>query len=111
MTASEIQQHLRGLSSPEGVAMAARFFKTGPGQYGEGDILLGLRDEVMHRLSKPAAARAPRQRTGRSELDCHKGPTTRAKAATVANRRCFGPRAPSEQLPWTGNHAGKLPDD
>jgi 3-methyladenine DNA glycosylase AlkD len=32
--------------------MAARFFKSGPGQYGEGDILLGLRAEVMHRLSK-----------------------------------------------------------
>jgi 3-methyladenine DNA glycosylase AlkD len=52
MTASEIQKHLRGLSSPESAATAARFFKTGPGQYGEGDILLGLRAEVMHRLSK-----------------------------------------------------------
>jgi 3-methyladenine DNA glycosylase AlkD len=52
MTASEIQNHLRGLSSPEAAARAARFFKSGPGQYGEGDILLGLRAEVMHRLSK-----------------------------------------------------------
>jgi 3-methyladenine DNA glycosylase AlkD len=52
MTASEIQERLRGLGSPEAAAMAARFFKSGPGQYGEGDILLGLRAEVMHRLSK-----------------------------------------------------------
>jgi 3-methyladenine DNA glycosylase AlkD len=52
MKASEIQHRLRGLSSPEGAAMAARFFKTGPGQYGEGDILLGLPAEIMHRLSK-----------------------------------------------------------
>ena len=52
MTASEIQKRLRGLSSPEAAAMAARFFKSGPGQYGEGDILLGLRADVMHRRSK-----------------------------------------------------------
>jgi 3-methyladenine DNA glycosylase AlkD len=52
MTVSEIQKRLRGLGSPEAAAMAARFFKTGPGQYGEKDILLGLRAEVMHRMSK-----------------------------------------------------------
>jgi 3-methyladenine DNA glycosylase AlkD len=52
MTVSEIQERLRGLGSPEAAAMAARFFKTGPGQYAERDILLGLRAEVMHRLSK-----------------------------------------------------------
>ena len=32
--------------------MAARFFKTGPGQYGEGDIFLGLRAKEMHQMSK-----------------------------------------------------------
>src|SRR4051794_541232 len=52
MTASEIQKRLRGLGSPEAAAMASRFFKTGPGHYGEKDILLGLRAEAMHRLSK-----------------------------------------------------------
>ena len=52
MTASDIQKRLRALGSPEAAAMAARFFKSGPGQYGEGDILLGLSAEVMHRLSK-----------------------------------------------------------
>lgn len=29
-----------------------RFFKTGPGQYGEGDIFLGLGAAVMHQLAK-----------------------------------------------------------
>jgi 3-methyladenine DNA glycosylase AlkD len=52
MTAREIQDRLRGLGSPEAAAMAARFFKTGPGQYGEGDVFLGLRAAEMHRLAR-----------------------------------------------------------
>jgi 3-methyladenine DNA glycosylase AlkD len=52
MTAAEIQQQLRKFGSPEATAQAARFFKMGPGQYGEGDIFLGLSAETMHRLSK-----------------------------------------------------------
>jgi 3-methyladenine DNA glycosylase AlkD len=52
MTAQSIQEHLRSLSSPEAAAAAARFFKTGPGQYAEGDIFLGLRAAVMHDLAK-----------------------------------------------------------
>jgi 3-methyladenine DNA glycosylase AlkD len=52
MTSRTIQEHLRSLSSPEAAAQAARYFKTGPGQYGEGDIFLGLRAAVMHRLAK-----------------------------------------------------------
>jgi 3-methyladenine DNA glycosylase AlkD len=58
MTAREIQERLRGLGSPEAAAQAARYFKTGPGQYGEGDIFLGLRVPVMHRLAKEYGALA-----------------------------------------------------
>jgi 3-methyladenine DNA glycosylase AlkD len=52
MTAREVQDRLRELGSPEAAALAARFFKTGAGQYSEGDIFLGLRAAVMHGLSK-----------------------------------------------------------
>jgi 3-methyladenine DNA glycosylase AlkD len=61
MTASEVQQQLRGLSSAEAAAGAARFFKTGPGQYGEGDIFLGLNAQTMHRLSKEHAGLSLRE--------------------------------------------------
>jgi 3-methyladenine DNA glycosylase AlkD len=55
-TAREIQENLRGLGSPEAAGFAARYFKTGPGQYGEGDIFLGLRAAVMHRLAREHGA-------------------------------------------------------
>jgi 3-methyladenine DNA glycosylase AlkD len=52
MTASEIHARLQSLGNPESAAFAARYFKTGPGEYGEGDIFLGLRARVMHALAK-----------------------------------------------------------
>jgi 3-methyladenine DNA glycosylase AlkD len=52
MTAHKVQARLRSLSSPEAAALAARFFKSGPGQYGEGDVFLGLPAAVMHALAK-----------------------------------------------------------
>jgi 3-methyladenine DNA glycosylase AlkD len=52
MTTGEIQDCLRALGNPEAAAFAARYFKTGPGQYGAGDVFLGLRAPVMHALAK-----------------------------------------------------------
>lgn len=52
MTAREIQDRLRVLGNPEAAAFAARYFKTGPGQYGEGDVFLGLRVPAMRTLAK-----------------------------------------------------------
>ena len=43
MTAEEIQSHLQALADPERANISQWFFKTGPGQYGEGDIFLGIR--------------------------------------------------------------------
>ena len=42
MSIEEIRARLKSLANPERAAFAARYFKTGPGQYGEGDVFLGL---------------------------------------------------------------------
>jgi 3-methyladenine DNA glycosylase AlkD len=52
MTACTLQEQLRSLSRPENAALAARYFKTGPGQYGEGEVFLGIRAAEMHNLAK-----------------------------------------------------------
>jgi len=38
----DIQQALRNMADPEIAAHSRRFFKTGEGQYGEGDVFLGI---------------------------------------------------------------------
>jgi hypothetical protein len=38
----ELQNELQTLGSPEKAAFLSRFFKTGEGQYGEGDLFLGV---------------------------------------------------------------------
>jgi hypothetical protein len=47
-----IQSQLVSLSNPDDAVFLQRFFKTGPGQYGEGDIFRGIRVPVLRRLSR-----------------------------------------------------------
>lgn len=50
MTAKEIHNRLAALANPEHATILQRFFKTGPGQYGEGDIFIGIRVPVLRKL-------------------------------------------------------------
>jgi 3-methyladenine DNA glycosylase AlkD len=52
MTAADAKKKLNSLASPDLAKSAARFFKTGPGQYGEGDIFIGVKVPVLRNLAR-----------------------------------------------------------
>jgi len=52
MTAQKIQKRLRQFASTEKSQLLQRFFKTGPGEYGEGDIFLGVVVPDIRRVAK-----------------------------------------------------------
>jgi 3-methyladenine DNA glycosylase AlkD len=70
-TAHEIQARLRELGSPEAAAFAARYFKTGPGQYGEGDVFLGIRVPVLRRVARECHATPMRELLKLLSSDVH----------------------------------------
>jgi 3-methyladenine DNA glycosylase AlkD len=47
-----IEQKIRKLGNRSVAAQSARFFKTGKGEYGEGDLFLGIRVPVIRKLVK-----------------------------------------------------------
>ena len=49
-TANEIVARLRALGDPEHARFVAGYFRTGPGEYAEGDRFLGIRVPVLRRL-------------------------------------------------------------
>ncbi len=50
-TAARISKRLEALASPEAAQFAQRFFKTGAGEYGEGDLFRGIRVPLLRKLS------------------------------------------------------------
>jgi len=55
LNAKQIQHEFRKLQNAEDARHLARFFKTGPGDYGEGDIFLGIRVPAIRRFMKKYA--------------------------------------------------------
>ena len=52
MTAAKVREALRDLASDEKADSASRFFKTGPGQYGEGDRFIGVTVPEQRRVAR-----------------------------------------------------------
>lgn len=57
----QLRESLRRVSSPERAAVSARFFKTGPGEYGEGDKFLGATVPDVRKLVRDGQALKPRE--------------------------------------------------
>ena len=52
MNASIVKQRIRELGQPKDAVLLQRYFKTGPGEYGEGDIFVGLKVPAIRQLVK-----------------------------------------------------------
>jgi|ERR1700754_2634275 len=61
MTATTIRAKLKSLGNPERAEMSKRYFKTGPGQYGEGDIFYGNNAAEVRGLAREYQAMAEDQ--------------------------------------------------
>jgi 3-methyladenine DNA glycosylase AlkD len=48
----EMQTQLAGLADPRDAGFLQRYFKTGPGQYGEGDLFRGIRVPALRKLAR-----------------------------------------------------------
>ncbi len=52
MTSNNIRKQLQELSDTEHAAVSQKFFKTGPGEYGEGDLFFGIRVPTLRKLAE-----------------------------------------------------------
>lgn len=52
MTAKDLQNVLEAMSDPDRATHCQRFFKTGPGEYGEGDIFRGVTVPDLRKLAR-----------------------------------------------------------
>ena len=50
--AADVQKELKSMADPDKAAILQRFFKTGPGQYGENDIFIGVTVPQSRKLAK-----------------------------------------------------------
>ncbi len=52
MTAEDARTRLKSLASPAAATAATRFFKTGPGEYGEGDTFIGVNVPTLRTVAR-----------------------------------------------------------
>lgn len=54
----QLKKDMRGMANPERARVSRSYFKTGKGEYGEGDVFLGMNASQMRKLAREYAALA-----------------------------------------------------
>lgn len=70
-TASSLRARIRALADPGKAEQARRFFRTGPGDYGEGDRFLGIRVPDLRALVREFRALPWQEATGLLQSEWH----------------------------------------
>ena len=81
-TAERARAALRAAASPEDALHAQRYFRTGPGEYGEGDRFLGVRVPPLRRLARAFRALPPDETAALLRRHYHVLPRTALRYAT-----------------------------
>jgi 3-methyladenine DNA glycosylase AlkD len=90
-TAASFLELLEASATPEDAAQLARYFKTGPGQYGEGDEFIGVRMGTVFALAKTFLGMPVDELEKLLESPIHEA---RAGALTIMNEEAKKKRTP-----------------
>jgi 3-methyladenine DNA glycosylase AlkD len=71
MLVTEIQSRLKALGDARVAETSRRFFKTGPGEYGEGDLFRGIRVPVLRGLAREFQSASPAEAVRLLGSPCH----------------------------------------
>jgi 3-methyladenine DNA glycosylase AlkD len=84
MTAGLVKTELARYASPEDAVGLARFFRTGPGEYGEGDVFIGVRVPDVRRVARAFSGLALPQIEALLESSIHEERLVALHIATLA---------------------------
>lgn len=94
MDADRFVAELRALATEEDAAQLARYFKTGPGQYGEGDTFIGVRMGSVFALARANLGMPLAELERLLDSDIHEA---RAGALTIMNEEAKRKRIPEDR--------------
>lgn len=93
-TAAQFAERLEALSSPEEKAKLQRYFKSGPGEYAEGDVFLGVRMGGVFALAKEFIEMPPQEIEKLLDKPVHEA---RAGALSVMDKQARAKRTPESR--------------
>lgn len=94
LTAASVVERLEELATPEDAGQLARYFKTGPGEYGEGDVFIGVRMGSVFALAKQNLGMPIGELEALLESPIHEA---RACALSIMNEEAKKKRTPEER--------------